>query len=57
MCGSPDTEPDEVVTPFCRICDYNPCMCGSKKYQSDKEHREEQAQDDAYWDDKNPNCP
>lgn len=50
-------EDDDVVNPCCRICDYNPCMCGARKYQSDREAREEQARDDAYWADKNPNVP
>lgn len=52
-----DEDADEVVNPCCRICDYNPCMCGARKYQSDREAREEQARDDAYWADKNPNVP
>lgn len=42
MCGGPyDPDPDNVVTPNCRVCDYNPCMCGQRKYMSDRAYREE----------------
>ena len=41
MCGPPPMDPDDIVSPFCRVCDYNPCMCGSRKYQTDREARDE----------------
>lgn len=41
-CGASQPDPDDVVVPYCRICDCNPCRCGSRKYQTDREVRTEQ---------------
>lgn len=41
MCGGPYDPEEDVVTPNCRVCDYNPCMCGQKQYMSDKGYAEQ----------------
>lgn len=52
--GIYEDDADEVVSPNCRICDYNPCMCGANKLQSDKEVREEAEADARYWEGRGP---